>query len=162
MIVEKLMAKFAGNKIGDTVAKVMDSADKLFTSKEEKLKLQNDLQAELNRAIEAERASVLKEVELQLADTANARQREIEIAKDEHTPMLNKVITPVLALIIIVSTFAIWGMILFRHYEPKNSESMIIGSLTTICATCISYYFGSSTGSHAKSRQLDKLQNANK
>jgi hypothetical protein len=138
----------------------MDSADKLFTSKEEKLKLQNDLQAELNRAIEAERASVLKEVELQLADTANARQREIDLAKDEHTPLINKVITPVLALITIGSTFAIWGMILFRNYEPKNSESMIIGSLTTICASCMSYYFGSSTGSHQKSRQLDKLANA--
>jgi uncharacterized membrane protein (DUF106 family) len=159
MIVEKLMAKFAGNKIGDTVAKVMDSADKLFTSKEEKLKLQNDLQAELNRAIEAERASVLKEVELQLADTANARQREIELAKDEHTPLINKIITPILALIIVISTFSIWGMILFRHYEPKGSESMIIGALTTLCAGVVGYYFGSSSGSHAKSKQLDKLAN---
>lgn len=159
MIIEKLAAKFAGNKIGDTISKVMDSADKLFTSKEEKLKLQNELQAEVNRAVEKERESVLKELELTLADTQNARQREIDIAKDEHTPLINKIITPILGLLIVCSTFAIWAMILFRHYEPKTSESMIIGSLTTICASVISYYFGSSTGSHAKQKQLDKMQN---
>ena len=159
MILEKLAAKFAGNKIGDTISKVMDSADGLFTSKEEKMKLQNELQAEVNRAVENERASILKELELTLADTSNAREREIQIAKDEHTPLINKIVTPVLALFIVGCTFTIWALILFRNYEPKSSESMIIGSLTTICASCISYYFGSSTGSHAKQKQLDKMQN---
>jgi hypothetical protein len=35
-----------------------------------------------------------------------------------------------------------WGMVLFRNYNPKTNEAMIIGSLTTIAMTVISYYFG--------------------
>lgn len=162
MILEKIAAKFAGNKAGDIIGKVLEGADSLFTSKEEKMKLQNELIAQMDKALESERNYTLEVLKSELADTANARQREIDIAKDDKTPLLNKVITPILGLLIVCSTFAIWAMILFRHYEPKTSESMIIGSLTTICASVISYYFGSSTGSHQKSKQLDKIQNASK
>lgn len=159
MILEKIAAKFAGNKAGDIIGKVLEGADSLFTSKEEKMKLQNELIAQMDRALESERNYTLEVLKSELADTANARDREIQLAKDEHTPLLNKIITPLLAIFIVAATFFIWGMILFRHYEPKTSEALIIGALTTICSQTISYYFGSSQGSHAKQKQLDRISN---
>ncbi len=156
-----IAAKFVANKGGEIAAKVLEGADNLFTSKEEKMAMELKIETEVNRRDEAERADVLETLKVELGDMANARAREIAVATDEHTPKINKVITPVLALIIVLSTLLIWAMILFRHYEPKSSESMIIGSLTTICVTTISYYFGSSTGSQSKQKQLDKIQNKN-
>jgi len=160
MDIAKILGKITGGAAGTLVKDLGETIGKFNLSKEEKLEFELKLKEATDKHEQFILAQSAEIEKAYLADTANARQREIEIAKDEHTPLINKIITPILALIIVVSTFSIWGMILFRHYEPKGSESMIIGALTTICAGVVGYYFGSSSGSHAKSKQLDKIQNA--
>jgi len=86
-----------------------------------------------------------------------AGTEEIAIATNDKAPLLNKVVTPILALFVVGSTFLIWALILFRNYEPKASESMIIGSLTTLAAAVLSYYFGSSLSSHNKDKKINDM-----
>jgi hypothetical protein len=100
---------------------------------------------------------VTKQMDIQAKENESARKREIEIATNDKAPLLNKIITPILALIIVCSTLIIWALILFRHYEPKSSESMIIGALTTLSAGVISYYFGSSLSSHNKDKKINDM-----
>jgi hypothetical protein len=96
---------------------------------------------------------------LENEDRANARKRESDIVTSENAPILNKIVQPILALVIVGSTIIIWALILFRNYEPKVNEAMIIGALTTMSANVLQYYFGSSSGSKQKSDQLDQMRN---
>jgi len=102
-----------------------------------------------------------KELPLLLADLADARNREIAIATSEHAPLLNKIITPLLALLILGSCFLLWYMVLFKDISPQKETIMagIIGSLTTLSMGVVGYYFGSSQGSRDKSETLKKIIN---
>lgn len=158
MKLAQIVGNITGGAAGSLIKDLGDTIGKFNLSKEEKLEFDLKLKEATDRHEQFVIEQTNKVEEYYLQDMQNARQREIELAKDEHTPLLNKIITPVLAIFIVAVTFTLWGMILFRHYEPKSSESMIIGSLTTICCAVIQYYFGSSSGSHSKQKQLDKMQ----
>jgi len=100
------------------------------------------------------------ELPLLLADLADARSREVQIATSENAPTINKIITPVLALIIVVLTFAMWYMVLYKTFGvEKDVVVFILGALTTLCGGVVNYYFGSSSGSKDKSDQIKKLMN---
>ena len=102
-----------------------------------------------------------KELPLLLADLADARNREIAIATSEHSPLLNKIITPLLAILILGSCFLLWYMVLFKDISPQKETIMagIIGSVTTLSMGVVGYYFGSSQGSRDKSETLKKIIN---
>ena len=103
----------------------------------------------------------LQELELRLKDTDSARKRETEIATSEKAPLLNKIVTPVLALGVTALTFVLFGFLLFDDTPVDTSRKdilvYVLGALTAICTQVISYYFGSSVGSKDKSAQLDKV-----
>lgn len=131
-------------------------------SPEDKIKLEQALIAEANRNREAELGLALKEIEAHLADTANARQRDIEANNSVNSSWLAKNITPLLAIGIVALTFTMWYIILFKDI-PQNKEALvagIVGSLTTICMGVVGYYFGSSAGSNAKQKHIERLTEA--
>lgn len=103
----------------------------------------------------------LQELELRLKDTDSARKRETEIATSEKAPLLNKIVTPVLALGVTTLTFVLFGFLLFDDspVEPSRKDILVyvLGALTAISTQVISYYFGSSVGSKEKSAQIDKV-----
>lgn len=103
----------------------------------------------------------LQELDMRLKDTADARKRETEIATSEKAPLLNKIVTPVLALGVTALTFILFGFLLFDDspVEPSRKDVLVyvLGALTAISTQVISYYFGSSVGSKEKSAQLDKV-----
>lgn len=103
----------------------------------------------------------LQELELRLKDTDSARKRETEIATSEKAPLLNKIVTPVLALGVTALTFVLFGFLLFDDspVEPSRKDILVyvLGALTAISTQVISYYFGSSVGSKEKSAQIDKV-----
>lgn len=143
------------------VSSVGGVLDNLITSKEEKETLKLELTKEINRNIEALQADATKQLELELKDMADARGREVQIANSEHAPLINKIITPVLSLLILGSCFLMWYIIMFKDI-PKEKETLvagIVGSLTTISMGVVGYYFGSSAGSAAKQKQLDTIMN---
>jgi hypothetical protein len=79
----------------------------------------------------------LQELDMRLKDTDSARDREVQIATSDKAPLLNKIVTPVLALSLLLLTFILFGIV-----------------LSAISTQIVSYYFGSSQGSKDKSDQL--------
>ena len=113
---------------------------------------------ELRRlAIEEDRLDLAK-MELGVRDTIDARQREAQIATSKDAPLLNKVITPILALGIISLTFILFALVMFDSAPVDSTRKdiliYILGVLSAIATQIISYYFGSSIGSKDKSDQL--------
>ena len=100
----------------------------------------------------------LAELELRLKDTNSARDREVQIATSDKAPLLNKIVTPVLALSLLVMTFTLFGVVMFDNNPVDASRKdvliYILGVLSAISTQVVSYYFGSSVGSKEKSDQL--------
>lgn len=145
---------------------LMGGFDKLFTSKEEKAakanelqQIQNDLSKSVSDALLEQQKIALDFYKTEMQDMADARNREIQIATSDKAPLINKIIQPILAILLLGSCFIFWYIILFKDI-PKEKEMIIagiVGSLTTISMGVVGYYFGSSTGSKSKADQLDKL-----
>jgi len=100
----------------------------------------------------------LAELELRLKDTDSARDREVQISTSDKAPLLNKIVTPVLALSILLLTFILFGIVMFDNNPVESSRKdiliYILGVLSAISTQIVSYYFGSSQGSKDKSDQL--------
>lgn len=103
----------------------------------------------------------LQELDMRLKDTSDARKRETEIATSEKAPLINKIVTPVLALGVTAITFILFGFLMFDSspVEPSRKDILVyvLGALTAISTQVISYYFGSSIGSKNKSDQLERI-----
>ena len=100
----------------------------------------------------------LAELELRLKDTDSAREREVQISTSDKAPLLNKIVTPVLALSILLLTFVLFGVVMFNDTPVEASRKdiliYILGVLSAIASQIVSYYFGSSAGSKDKTDAL--------
>lgn len=102
----------------------------------------------------------LEELGMRLKDTDSARNRETAIATSNNAPLLNKVITPILALSILLITLVLFSIVMFQSAPVDSSRKdiliYILGVLSAISTQIVSYYFGSSQGSKDKSEALEK------
>ena len=100
----------------------------------------------------------LAELELRLKDTDSAREREVQISTSDKAPLLNKIVTPVLALSILMLTFVLFGVVMFDDSPVEASRKdiliYILGVLSAIASQIVSYYFGSSQSSKDKTDAL--------
>ena len=100
----------------------------------------------------------LQELDMRLKDTDSARDREVQIATSDKAPLLNKIVTPILALSILLLTFVLFGIVMFDNTPVESSRKdiliYILGVLSAISTQIVSYYFGSSQGSKDKADQL--------
>ena len=96
-----------------------------------------------------------------LSDVASARDRESQVATSDSAPYLNKIITPVLALGVLIATFGLFGFVLFDKgtIDPTRKDILIyvLGVLSAIATQIVAYYFGSSKGSSDKNQAIDNL-----
>lgn len=103
----------------------------------------------------------LQELELFLKDTNSAREREVQIVTSSQAPLLNKIVTPVLALTLLTLTFILFGFVMFDNnpVEPTRKDILIyiLGVLSALSTQITSYYFGSSQGSKDKGDQLKEI-----
>jgi hypothetical protein len=101
----------------------------------------------------------LAELEAMTKEMDSARKREIEIATSQFAPMINKIVTPILALGTVGLTFLLFGVIVFVEVKPEAKDIIIyvLGALTSAVTMVLGYYFGSSQGSKEKSMQLDEI-----
>ena len=94
--------------------------------------------------------------EQEVKDRSSARQREVDIASNEHVPLINKVITPYLAIAVISASFILFAILIFVDVRPEAKDILIyiLGVLSAAVTQILSYYFGSSVGSKDKSELL--------
>ncbi len=159
LVANAVMAKgqsWVENKLGVELKPDMTSED--FT----KLKIAEMEHEEELLKLKVENNKLdLQELDMRLKDTDSARKRETEIAVSEKAPLINKIVTPVLALSVTAITFVLFGVLMFDRtpVEPSRKDILVyvLGALTAISTQVISYYFGSSIGSKDKSAQLDKV-----
>ena len=97
----------------------------------------------------------LKELEAHAKDRDSARNRETAIATSDKAPMLNKVVTPVLALGVVGLSFILFAILIFVDVKPEAKDILIyiLGVLSAAVTQILSYYFGSSQGSKDKSEE---------
>ena len=100
----------------------------------------------------------LAELEMRLKDTNDARVRETQIVTSDKAPLLNKLITPILALGLLGITFTLFGIVLFQAspIDPSRKDILIyiLGVLSAVATQVVSYYFGSSQSSKDKTEVL--------
>ena len=161
MPIPKFLTNIIGGKASDIVTSLGGVVDKFVQTKEEKDAANLAIQEAVNKHLEAMEVEATKQLEIVLKDIDSARNREIQIATSEKAPLLNKIIAPLLAILILGSCFLFWYFMLFVEI-PKDKEVMIagvVGSLTTLSMGVVGYYFGSSQGSANKQKQLDSIMN---
>ena len=119
-------------------------------------------QAQLELAKLAQ-AGELDKLANEVKDRGDARNRELQIATSEAAPLLNKVVTPVLALGSVILSFALFAVLIFIDVQPEAKDILIyiLGVLSAAITQILSYYFGSSVGSKDKDEQLKGLSKWN-
>ena len=146
-----IIGKIVSGSAGSIVDSVGNVADKFIQSKEEKEEFRQLSEKEINRHLEAITTAANTEME-------SARNREVQIATSEHAPLINKIITPLIALSVIGLTFTLFYMVMFKSWgAEKDVVIYILGVLSAVTTQIIAYYFGSSSGSKEKSDQLKSL-----
>jgi DNA-binding IclR family transcriptional regulator len=126
--------------------------DKVMPDPEAKAKAQASL-------MEMAQRGELAQLEAQVKEMQSARDREVQIATSEFAPMLNKIVTPILALGTVALTFILYAIIIFTDVDEQSKDILIyvLGALTSAVTMVLGYYFGSSAGSKEKSAQIDDL-----
>ena len=85
----------------------------------------------------------------------------MRIANSEFAPMLNKVVTPILALGTVILAFALFLVIIFVEVDPASKDILIyvLGTLSSAVTMVLGYYFGSSLSSKDKTKELQNIVN---
>ena len=119
----------------------------------ERLGVKDEVEA-VTKAIKADPESALKLQQLEnekfkavLADKDSARNREATIATSEKAPLLNKLISPALALIVVTAWVGI-QFTLINSTVPQEMRELVarvLGTLDGALMVILSYYFGAST-----------------
>ena len=115
-------------------------------------------QAKLELAKQAKEGA-LKELEAVFKDIDSARDREAEIVTSEAAPLLNKIVTPILALGTVGLSFALFGVLIFTEITEASKDILIyvLGAVNSASTMVLAYYFGSSVGSKDKTEELKRI-----
>ena len=148
---------FSGG-VGSVIDSVSNVVDKFVQTKEEKDAANLELQKVLNNHLEVMEKEATKQLEVYQKEMDSARNREIQVATADKAPLLNKIVTPILALSVIALTFVLFYILMFKPVgAEKDIIIYVLGVLSAVCTQVISYYFGSSQGSAQKQTQIDKM-----
>lgn len=135
--------------------------DRFFPDPEQKAKAQLELMKMQQEGELAKMANDTELAKIYAADLDSARKRESEIVTSDKAPLINKIITPVLAAAVLIMTFGLFSIVLFDNgdIDPSRKDILIyvLGVLSAIATQIVSYYFGSSQGSASKNSAIDKM-----
>ncbi len=155
------ISKLFSGGAGTLVDAVGNTLDKVITTKEEKLNIELEMKkADLAYAKDTANR-ILKEKELYITDTANARQMAAKVQESNNASFLSKNINPVLALGTVVLAFFIFYRVLFSNQDFGNNQEIVfyvLGALSAIVTQVFSFYFGSSQGSKDKHDLIGKMK----
>lgn len=154
-----LLTKIIGGKGADIIESVGEVADRFITTGQEKDEFKAEVQKEINRHVEAMNAEANKELELYLADTANAREMNARIQDSDKASWLSKNIAYMIDALLILS-FIVMLIMIFNRVVPESNKELFytgFGLLGGYVGTVINFHRGTSKGSETKQKQLEKL-----
>jgi len=159
MPIGNVIKNLIGGKAADIVDSVGNVVDRFVQTKEEKEQAKFEMEKMINTHLELMEQEATKQMEQQIKEMDSARNREIQIAISDKAPLISKVITPILALTITALTFILFYMIMFKGVKGVEKDILVfvLGALTGYVGMVLSFYFGSSIGSHQKQERLDKM-----
>lgn len=154
--------KFKETKVGkflkDKAPKILDTVGDVLPDKGVLGVVKNIISTDKGLT-EQDKQELYKLIELDMQDIANARAREVSIATSDNAPLINKIIGPCLAIIVISLTFILFYMVMFNHITVVEKDILIyvLGALTSYVGMVLSYYFGSSSGSKSKDTAIKEF-----
>lgn len=159
MPIGNVIKNLIGGKAADIVDSVGNVVDKFVQTKEEKDAAKLELTKVMNEHLQAMEQEATKQLEQQVKEMDSARQREIHIATSDKSPLLNKIILPILAIGVVILTFALFYLVMFKGVTGVEKDILVfvLGALTGYVGQILSYFFGSSAGSAHKQSQIEKM-----
>ncbi len=155
-----IFQKIFSGGAGEIVDKVAGAVDRFVQTKEEKDAVNLEIRKVVSEELKAMEQEHTKQLEVYQKEMDSARNREIQVATSEKAPLINKIVTPLIAMGVILLTFILFYVLMFKQVgNEKDIIIYVLGVLSAISTQIISYYFGSSQGSAQKQKQLDKLIN---
>ncbi len=155
-----IFQKIFSGGAGEIVDKVAGAVDRFVQTKEEKDAVNLEIRKVVSEELKAMEQEHTKQLEVYQREMDSARNREIQIATADKAPLINKIVTPLLAMGVILLTFILFYVLMFKQVgNEKDIIIYVLGVLSAISTQIVSYYFGSSQGSAQKQKQLDKLIN---
>ena len=111
------------------------------------------------KLLELAQKGQMAELEAQVKEMDSARRREIEITVSANAPLLNKIVTPILALGTVGLSFVLFAVLAFTDVQGSTKDIVIyiLGALSSAVTMVLGYYFGSSAGSKEKSTEIQKI-----
>lgn len=155
-----IFQKIFSGGAGEIVDKVAGAVDRFVQTKEEKDAVNLEIRKVVSEELKAMEQEHTKQLEVYQREMDSARNREIQVATSEKAPLINKIVTPIIAIGVILLTFVLFYVLMFKQVgNEKDIIIYVLGVLSAISTQIVSYYFGSSQGSAQKQKQLDKLIN---
>lgn len=96
----------------------------------------------------------MQQIDLEKLDAQHLNSSRIEVPANG-TPVINKLVTPILALGVVGLSFLLFTVLIFVDVKPEAKDILIyiLGVLSAAVTQILSYYFGSSQGSKDKSEE---------
>lgn len=96
----------------------------------------------------------MQQIDLEKLDAQHLNSARIEVPTNA-TPVINKLVTPILALGVVGLSFLLFTILIFVDVKPEAKDILIyiLGVLSAAVTQILSYYFGSSQGSKDKSEE---------
>jgi len=134
--------------------------DKLVTTKEEKMQLENEIRkAELQYELEMRKMDVEEKGQV-FSDIKDAREMTSTVQTSSNATKLSKNVGPYLALGTTLLTFALFFTLIFGYCDKGNTKEIvlyILGVLSAIVTQIFSFYFGSSQSSSLKNQTIQNM-----
>ncbi len=155
--IKNIIAKATSAGASDIITSVGEVADRFINTSEDKQKFQLEMGKVVNERMKDMQEYQARELEAQVKEMESARSREVQIATAEKAPLLNKIITPILAILVIVLAFSMFYMVMFKKLEGADRDVVVfvLGVLSSAVTMILGYYFGSSAGSARKQQYIE-------
>lgn len=97
---------------------------------------------------------MMQQIDMEKLDAQHIDLGRIDAYNNE-PPVINKLVTPILALGVVGLSFTLFTILIFVDVKPEAKDILIyiLGVLSAAVTQILSYYFGSSQGSKDKSEE---------